>query len=457
MVSTELFRSIYYYKKLNWRAEERLKKNPPNILDYSDILEGREKYWIDNNRKLFIKNLKKVGLFDFCKKIHRIVEKPETQKWLLETDDFYDETDRDGVWIILRFQERRLSKLNSMERMEEWKILTDMLDSWGKRFCKSFSQFSRERNKGKGHYGLPEIVPSGLAEGETVRRRRRPPDKKCQERRAYYKKWGIEEPEKERECIQKLLAEVKSNLRKKYELPEIPGLDDKRIGELCQLCRELRGYGIEVKEVEDLFEEKMISLKTLLRNLEKLWDAVAENNIAKEPQKKSGLNVAWLYRDCIRDCMIQSDIQSDITKTDITEISQKLAQDIYDVYTSVIYQSKETYSIKSRIKEMKEKGCVCNLRDIDSSLVESDPLVQLEYLDHLVNTEKIESRLEVKIHSCVKRAKEELINSYIQYKNAEVDFGPEDIELEKCVYSIDRGRLRDNAITSMMGKPVRRK
>lgn len=106
---------------------------------------------------------------------------------------------------------------------------------------------------------------------------------------------------------------------------------------------------------------------------------------------------------------------------------------------------------------MKEKRRVCNLEDIDSSLVESVPLVQLEYLDHLVNTEKIESRLEVKIHSCVKRAKEELINSYIQYKNAGVDFGPEDISLEQCVYSIDRERLRDDAIPAIMGKPVRKR
>ena len=444
MVSTELLRSIYYYKKLDWRAEERLKKNPPDVSDYSDILVGREKYWIDNNKKRFIKKVKELGLFDFCKEIHRIVEDPNTHKCTLETDDFYEKTDQDGVWIILRFREGRLLKLNSMERMEEWKILTDMLDSWGKRFCKSFPQFAKECIKAREYFGLSEITSLNLPEEVKAKCKKRSPGEKYEKRKKYYQKWNIEKPEQKKACIQKLLAEVKSNLWKKYALPEIPGLNDKRIGELCQLCRELQGYGIEVTEVEDLFEEKMISLKTLLRSLEKLWDAVAENNIAKEPQKKSGLNVAWLYRDC----MIQSDI---------SQISQKLTQDIYDVYTSVIYQSRGTYSIKSRIKEMKEKRRVCNLEDIDSSLVESVPLVQLEYLDHLVNTEKIESRLEVKIHSCVKRAKEELINSYIQYKNAGVDFGPEDISLEQCVYSIDRERLRDDAIPAIMGKPVRKR
>ena len=359
------------------------------------------------------------------------MEKPDTHKCTLEKDHFYNATDREGVWIILQFREERLLKLNSMERMEEWKILIDMLDSWGRRFCKSFSQLARELEQGPGGYGTPEIPQS---------------HKEYEERKKFYQKWNIENPENKKEHIQRLLAEVKNNLWKIYKLPEIPGLDDKRIGELCELRRELRGYGIEVTDVEALFQNGIkdtAPIKTLLRNFGKLCDTIAASSKEIDIKENRHSKTWGFYHYCM-------------SQGDEIEISKELDDDIRNLYAKVIIQYGEKCSIKNRIEEMKNNIYAPNRGGINRSRVESDCLVQLEYLDYLANMRKIERRLEVRIHPCVKQAKEELINSYKEYKKAEVDFGPEDIEFWRCVYAVDVEALGAGMVELSTGKLARK-
>lgn len=426
MNSTELLRSIYYDMGQAKKAEEKLKKTcSPADPDYKNRLAEREVYWIDNNKKCFIRKVKALGLFDFCKELHRIVEKPGKGNCTLETDDFYgDRIDMEGVWIILRYQQRRIERLNSIQRLEEWKRLTDMLDSWSKRFYKSFSQYAKERKKANEHYSAPW------------------PDEKYKKRKDYYSKWGIDKPEKERERIQQLLVDVKKSLWKKYELPDIPDFNDEQITMLCKSCQDLREYGIEVTDIEILLERDSSTLKTAFRSLEKLLGAVSKSSSTSGNQGTHGVRVDGIYRYCRR-------------QGKEVQLSQELKQSVYNVYTSVIGQTRDKYSIKDRIAEKVNSGDICNRGDKDTTLLESDGLVQLEYLEHIVDRGIVAERLKERIHTCIEQAKRELINAYTKDTGEEVDFDIADIALERCIYSPNTASLLDG-LRGHVGKPLKR-
>lgn len=461
MILTQLLRSIYYKEALNQKVEmDLIKEHSPNDLDYKILKENRESYWIVNNKNRFIEKAEKLGILDFCQEIHRIYKKGD--KYKTETDDFYEKADQEGVWYILNFSQNQMEKREQVQRICEWKLLTDLLSSWSSRYCMSFRKFAKIRRKDLQSWGIPENTG-----GEPLKRRPKLEDSRYDQRKKDYLEWGIEKPEKEKERIQSLLAELKIGLWNKFGLQDLNLISEAQREQLCTLVQNLQNHGIWVSDVNTLLqmEQPIRAFGTFGRLLENIQED--KKGKPRKQQMEEYIAEPW-QKDTVQENVPQNteflDRREELLerlevlldkfegylpeqqrsfgigsfrlfckeKSSAIKLNKELEENIGKIYRKVQARNGEREFAQMRIQEQKESGYCCN------RAAPNDSLVQIECLVALVQEGVITEEMLINdILRYEKEVKSELKELFIMDKVGKDAFPEEKINLTDCVYRLD--------------------
>lgn len=383
-------------------------------------------------------------------------------KYKTETDDFYEKEDQEGVWYILNFSQNQMEKQEQVQRICEWKLLTDLLSSWSSRYCMSFRKFAKIRREDLQSWRIPEN-----AGGERSKRRRKLEDSQYDKRKQYYLKWGVEKPEKEKERIQPLLGELKIRLWNKFGLQDLNLVSETQREQLCDLVQNLQNYGILVSDVNTLLqmEQPIRAFGTFGRLLENIQEdkkgkprkQQMEEYIAEPWQKDTAQenvpqNTEFLDRreellerlevllDKFEGYLPEQQRSFGIgsfrlfckEKSSAIKLNKELEENIGKIYHKVKVWNGGREFAQMRIQEQKESGYCCN------RAAPNDSLVQIECLVALVQEGVITEEMLINdILRYEKEVKSELKELFIMDKVGKDAFPEEKINLTDCVYRLD--------------------
>ena len=461
MILTELLRSIYYKEALNQKAERNLRKELPlDDLNYETLKGNREFYWIINNKNRFIEKAEKLEILDFCQEIHRIYKKGD--KYKTETDNFYDKEDQEGVWYILNFSQNQMEKREQVQRICEWKLLTDLLSSWSNRYCMGFRKFAKTRREALRSWRMPEDIGE-----EPLKRRPKLKDFQYDQRKKYYLEWGIKKPEKEKERIQLLLDELKIRLWNKFGLQDLNLVSEAQREQLCTLVKNLQNHGIWVSDVNMLLQmEQPIRVfgkfGRLLKNIQEdkkgkprkhqIEEYITESWQEDTAQENVSQNTEFLDRreelldrletllDEFEGCLPEQQRSFSIgsfrlfckEKSSAIKLSKELEENIEKIYHKVKARNGEREFAQLRIQKQKELGYCCNRADPNDSLVQVECLVALVQEGVITEETFINDILR-----CENEVKSKLKELFIMDKVGKETFPEEKINLTDCVYCLD--------------------
>lgn len=495
MTAYELLRSIYGKSGKADKAKKKLiDKGTSDPQSLEKKIRELEKYWIDNQKKLFAPKAEELGILEFCKKLHLLTDNTRNRpnfKPKLATDfDFYLPDDWAGVWYILTFDRNQMEKKCSTDRLLEWKLLTDMLEGWGKRYCMSMREYRRTLREKYAHFGMPFFPGTDDADDPKFKRRKRTWEnekirEEVEKRERLYKKWGVEKPEQETESVKQQVEDLKQNLRIKFGLENLKDVKDEVIAQLCDSIQSLEGFGIHINDIEGLLregrdlEENFRMLGHTLQNAQanktirpgknqQKTEIFEEENSRPEEKKAANDDLCRqkvvLEATTIRYSKIRSELLEklncllDETEAALPEnprslsvsgfnryfwnhssgLSEKQKEEIRNLAVKAKQFYPKIYFPEERIKEKWKQGYRCVTAAGSINETAKDELVQLEYLVKLMEEGKlIKPDMSYEITACAERTKEELKEAFIKYRVEQEVFDANKINLEDCIYRLN--------------------
>lgn len=495
MTAYELLRSIYGKSGKADKAKKKLiDKGTSDPQSLEKKIRELEKYWIDNQKKLFAPKAEELGILEFCKKLHLLTDnirnKPNFKPKLSTDFDFYLPDDWEGVWYILTFDRNKMEKKCSTDRLLEWKLLTDMLDGWGKRYCMSMREYRKILKENYAHFGMPFFPGTDDADDPEVKRKKRTWEnekirKETEKRERLYKKWGVEKPEQEMESVKTQVEDLKQNLWIKFGLENLKDMKEEVIAQLCDSIQSLEGLGIRISDIEGLLWEGK-DLKKNFRMLGHALQNAQENKTIRTGKNQQKIEISEeenlrpeengaeeddlcqeemaVEATTIRDSNIRNELLEKLNYLlDETEaalpdnplslsvsgfnryfwnhspgLSEKQKEAIRNLAIKAKQFYPKIYFPEERIKEKWKQGYRCVTAAGSISEIARDELVQLEYLVKLMEEGKlIKPDMSNEITACAEKTKEELKEAFIRYRVEQEIFDANKINLEDCMYRLN--------------------